>query len=49
VLKHLQPLALYPANSMFSEGYLTTSGQGCEKDMEMLAEAGFHLAELVHE
>jgi biotin synthase len=49
VLKHLQPLALYPANSMFSEGYLTTSGQGYEKDMEMLAEAGFHLAELVHE
>ncbi len=49
VLKHLQPLALYPANSMFSEGYLTTPGQGYEKDMEMLAEAGFHLAELVHE
>lgn len=49
VLKQLQPLALYPANSMFSEGYLTTGGQGYEKDMEMLREAGFHLAELVHE
>ncbi len=49
VLKHMQPLALYPANSMFSEGYLTTGGQGYEKDMEMLAEAGFRLAELVHE
>lgn len=49
VLKHMQPLALYPANSMFSEGYLTTGGQGYEKDMEMLREAGFRLAELVHE
>lgn len=49
VLKHLQPLALYPANSMFSEGYLTTPGQGYEKDMAMLEEAGFRLAELVHE
>lgn len=49
VLRHLQPLALYPANSMFSEGYLTTPGQGYERDMAMLQEAGFHLAELVHE
>jgi biotin synthase len=49
VLRHMQPLALYPANSMFSEGYLTTGGQGYEKDMAMLAEAGFHVAELVHE
>jgi biotin synthase len=48
-LKHLQPLALYPANSMFTEGYLTTPGQGYEQDMAMIAEAGFRLAELVHE
>ena len=49
VLKHLQPLALYPANSIFSEGYLTTGGQGYEQDIAMIAEAGFQLAELVHE
>jgi biotin synthase len=49
VLKHMQPLALYPANSIFSEGYLTTGGQGYEQDMAMIAEAGFQLAELVHE
>jgi biotin synthase len=48
-LKHLQPLALYPANSMFTEGYLTTPGQGYEKDMAMIEEAGFRLAELVHD
>jgi biotin synthase len=48
-LRHLQPLALYPANSMFTEGYLTTPGQGYEKDMAMIEEAGFKLAELVHE
>ncbi|MCS6771981.1 MAG: biotin synthase BioB [Kiritimatiellae bacterium] len=49
VLRHMQPLALYPANSMFTEGYLTTGGQGYEKDMAMLREAGFKLAELVQE
>ncbi len=49
VLKHMQPLALYPANSMFSEGYLTTGGQGYENDMAMMAEAGFRLSEVVHE
>lgn len=48
-LKHLQPLALYPANSIFTEGYLTTPGQGYNDDMAMIAEAGFHVAELVHE
>lgn len=49
VLKHMQPFALYAANSMFSEGYLTTGGQGYEQDMAMLEEAGFRLAEVVHE
>lgn len=48
-LKHLQALALYPANSIFTEGYLTTPGQGYNDDMAMIAEAGFHVAELVHE
>ncbi len=46
-LRHLQPLALYPANSMFVNGYLTTPGAGYEADMRMIADLGFHVAELV--
>lgn len=46
-LRQLQPLALYPANSIFSNGYLTTPGQGPEADQRMIADAGFRLAELV--
>ena len=49
VLRQLQPLALYPANSMFTEGYLTTDGQGHNADLEMIRDAGFNVAELVHE
>ena len=49
VMKHLQALALYPANSMFTEGYLTTPGQGYESDLAMIEEAGFRVAELVHD
>lgn len=48
-LRHLQPLALFAANSMFTEGYLTTPGQGYEQDLAMIRDAGFHVAELVHE
>ncbi len=46
-LRHLQSLALYPANSLFCNGYLTTAGQGPEADMRMIADAGFRVAELV--
>ncbi|MEP7175920.1 MAG: biotin synthase BioB [Gemmatimonadales bacterium] len=46
-LRHLQSLALYPANSLFCNGYLTTSGQGYEADLRMIADAGFQVAELV--
>jgi biotin synthase len=46
-LRHLQPLALYPANSMFVNGYLTTPGAGYEADIRMIADLGFHVAELV--
>ncbi len=46
-LKHLQPLALYPANSLFSEGYLTTTGQGNPEDMAMIQEAGFYTEEMI--
>jgi biotin synthase len=45
-LRHLQPLALYPANSMFTNGYLTTSGQGHEADLRMIEDLGFRVAEL---
>jgi len=45
--RHLQPLALYPANSLFSNGYLTTPGQGESADRQMIADLGFHVAELV--
>jgi len=44
-LRQLQ--ALYPANSPFCNGYLTTSGQGYEADLRMIADAGFQVAELV--
>ncbi len=48
-LKHLQALALFPANSMFTEGYLTTPGQGHSDDVAMIEEAGFRISALVHE
>ena len=40
-LGHLQPLALYPANSIFTNGYLTTPGQEPSADWEMITQAGF--------
>lgn len=46
-LKSLQIFALYPANSIFTEGYLTTGGQGYERDIAMIEDAGFRVAELV--
>jgi biotin synthase len=42
-LRHLQPLALYPANSMFTAGYLTTGGQSYEDDKRMIEDAGFEI------
>jgi len=41
VLDQMQPLALYAANSFFTEGYLTTPGQGDSKDYRMIQQAGF--------
>jgi biotin synthase len=46
-LRQLQPLALYPANSLFCNGYLTTPGQGPEADIRMIEDLGFRVAELV--
>ncbi|MBT8041556.1 MAG: biotin synthase BioB [Pontiella sp.] len=42
-LRDLQPLALYPANSMFTAGYLTTGGQDYDTDKRMIEDAGFEI------
>jgi len=42
----LQALALYPANSLFTSGYLTTPGQGYAADKLMIEKAGFDVAEI---
>jgi biotin synthase len=47
-LRNLQPLSLYPANSMFTNGYLTTGGQDFEADRRMIEDAGFELGHLVN-
>lgn len=47
VLGAMQVLALYPANSMFTRGYLTTGGQGIEADRAMLEAAGFTVTALI--
>lgn len=38
-----QPLALYPANSIFVNGYLTTPGQAAAEAQKMVASIGFEL------
>lgn len=40
-LKHLEPLALYPANSLFMEGYLNVKGRSRLETLQMIEEAGF--------
>jgi len=42
----MQVLALFAANSMFTNGYLTTDGQGYNADIAMIKSAGFHVAEI---
>ena len=42
-LRSLQPLGLYPANSIFIGDYLTTAGQAAKMDLEMIRDAGFVL------
>jgi len=43
----MQVLSLYAANSMFTVGYLTTSGQGYQADMDMIRHAGFAVTEII--
>jgi biotin synthase len=40
-LRGLQSLALYPANSLFVEGYLLTRGDKVDKVYQMICDAGF--------
>jgi biotin synthase len=40
-LRSLAPLALYPANSLFVEGYLTTRGENARATYQMIRDAGF--------
>ena len=42
-LRSLQPLSLYPANSMFVNGYLTTTGQDASEAHQMIRDLGFEL------
>jgi len=42
-LKDSQHLALYAANSIFVDGYLTTPGQKAEEARRMIVEAGFEV------
>jgi biotin synthase len=39
----MQVLSLYPANSIFTKGYLTTPGQGYDEDINMINKAGFNV------
>jgi biotin synthase len=42
-LRSLQPLSLYPANSIFVNGYLTTPGQEASDAHRMIADLGFEV------
>ncbi len=42
-LRALQAFALYPANSIFTHGYLTTGGATAQSDHQMIRDAGFEL------
>lgn len=39
----LQPLGLYPANSIFIGNFLTTEGQESTADHQMLQDLGFEI------
>ncbi|HET6879824.1 MAG TPA: biotin synthase BioB [Pirellulales bacterium] len=46
-LRSLQPLGLYPANSMFVGDYLTTKGQAPDEDYRMIEDLGFAITRRV--
>ncbi|MFQ5683441.1 MAG: biotin synthase BioB [Candidatus Binatia bacterium] len=43
-LRSLQPMSLYPANSIFVDGYLTTPGQKATEAHRMIEDLGFEVA-----
>lgn len=43
VLGSLQPLALFAVNSIFTNGYLTTSGQNASQDEAMIRQVGYEI------
>lgn len=49
VLRSMQPLALYVANSIFANGYLTTDGAGESADHQMILDMGFDYEVVGHE
>lgn len=42
-LRSLEPLALYPANSLFLEGYLNAKGAASNRTYQMIVDAGFEI------
>ena len=40
-LRSMEVMALYPANSMFVEGYLNATGTGTSRTLQMIEDAGF--------
>jgi len=42
-LRSLQAMALYPANSIFTSGYLTTGGNQPDVDLQMIRDMGFEI------
>jgi biotin synthase len=46
-LRWMQPLALYPANSVFVSGYLTEPGQDYRETWQMIHDMGFEIEEHV--
>ncbi len=43
-LRSLEALSLYPANSLFVDGYLTTRGDSIDNTYRMIKDAGFEVA-----
>lgn len=44
-IRSLQPLSLYPANSVFVSGYLTSEGQEYQETWQMIEDMGFEIEE----
>ncbi|MEG3641154.1 biotin synthase BioB [Magnetococcus sp. PR-3] len=45
-LRGLESMALYPANSLFAEGYLNTSGHVADKTVKLVEDAGFFVEKI---